>query len=162
LEFFEKDAKMLKATISFSLLFAMFMLAATDAVAKGEVYRWVDKDGVIHFDQQPGDHKEAVKIDVQKDVGGNEAPAPAAAPEPEPSLTQQRRDERAKKRQEAAEQRAANDKVCAQARQRVADLEPSPRVIVENEDGSVSRMDDEKRLELLEDARAYIATNCNS
>ncbi len=156
---------MLKATISFSVLIAIFMLAATDAGAKDEVYRWVDENGVIHFDQQPGDHKEAVEIDIQSGVGGDPASAPAApvtAPEPEPSIAQQRRDERAAKRQEAAEKQAVTDKACAEARQRVEWLEPSPRVMVTNEDGSVSRLDDDKRLELLEEAKAYIARNCNS
>lgn len=154
---------MLKATISFSILSALLLFVATDAPAKDEVYRWVDDDGVIHFDQQPGDDKETVNIDTQGGVGvGQTTPQVTPAPEPEPSYAQQRRDARAERRQEAAEQRAAAEKACAQARQRVAMLEPSPRVMVKNEDGSISRLDDEKRLEILAEARAYIEKNCDS
>lgn len=154
---------MLKATISFSILSALLLLAATDAPAKDEVYRWVDDDGVIHFDQQPGDDKETVNIDTQGGIGvGQTTPQVTPAPEPEPSYAQQRRDTRAERRQEAAEQHAAAEKACAQARQRVEMLEPSPRVMVKNEDGSISRLDDEKRLEILAEARAYIEKNCDS
>ena len=154
---------MLKATISFSMLLVVLMLAATEAPAKDEVYRWVDENGVVHFDQLPGEHKEAMQLDTQSGIDNNQAPAATEQYQrAEPSLAQQKRDERAALRQEAEELRAATDKACAEARQRVAKLEPSPRVMVEYEDGSVSRLDDEKRLELLADAKAYIAKNCNS
>jgi len=157
---------MLKATISFSILIVISMLAATQARADGEVYRWVDEDGVVHFDQQPGEHKEAVQLAPQPGgqsaAGDNPATPIYPTQPPEPSLAQQRREERAEKRQEAAELRAATEQACAQARQRVETLEPSPRVMVKNEDGSVSRLDDEKRLELLEDAKSFIARNCES
>ncbi len=154
---------MLKATISFSILFAIFVLAATDAGAKDEVYRWVDENGVVHFDQLPGENKEAVQVDSQSSVGDKQPPAPASPYQPsEPSLAQQQREERAAKRQEAAEMNAAIAKECEIAQQRVAALEPSPRVMVQNEDGSVSRLDDNKRLELLEEAKAYIIKHCNS
>ena len=155
---------MLKATITFSLLWTTLLLTAMEAQAEGEVYRWVDENGVVHFDQQPGDHKEAVEIDVQSGVGVEQVATPEAEPkaEPEPSYAQQRRDERAARRQELAEKRAVTARACEQARQRIANLEPSPRVMVENEDGSISRLDDEKRLEFLAEARDYIARNCDT
>jgi len=160
---------MLKATIYISILIATMMLAATDALAKDEIYRWVDENGVVHFDEQPGKNEDAVQVKVRKSpssgVGINQSSASTDAEqpaEPEPSYAQQRRNARAEKRQEAAEQRAEIERTCELARQRVATLEPSPRVIIENEDGSISRLDDEKRLEFLTEAKAYIAENCNS
>ena len=149
--------------ILISLLLGVTAALLMEPLAGEEVYRWVDEDGVVHFDDQPGENKEAVQVDSQSGVGGDQAPAPAYPAKPsEPSLAQQKRDERAERRQEAAEQRSAVEQGCAQARQRVEMLEPSPRVMVENEDGSISRLEDEKRLELLDEAKAFIAKNCDS
>ena len=50
---------------------------------------------------------------------------------------------------------------CEQRYQLVSQLEPSTRVIVEYEDGTVGRLDDNERLEMLNEAKAYIAEKCD-
>ncbi len=150
-----------------TVLFATLVLLATGTLANDEVYRWVDENGVVHFGDRPDGQIEAELVDIQVSKGSEPDTSPAldsADPgqpsEPEPSLAQQRRDERAAKRLEAAEQEAGLAQPCETARQRVASLEPSPKVLVQNEDGTVYRLDDEKRLEVLADAKAFIAKNC--
>jgi hypothetical protein len=164
-DLFEKDVKM--RTISLSLFAAALAIAATGGLAAGEVYRWVDEDGVVHF----GDRAEGIPgAEVVNVPSGPAAPAEAPPPatpaaqqaEDGPSYAQQRREERAEARREAAEERQQLEAVCAQARSRVAALEPSTRVMVEDADGNVVRMDDNERLELLDDAKAFIAKNCDS
>jgi len=152
-----------------TVLIATLVLLATAAPAKDEVYRWVDENGVVHFGDRPDGQAEAELVDIQVSKGSGPATSPApdsANPgqpsEPGPSLAQQRRDERAAKRLEAAEREAALAQSCKTARQRVATLEPTPRVIVRHEDGTVDRLDDEKRLELLNEAKAFIAENCGN
>ena len=49
---------------------------------------------------------------------------------------------------------------CAQRRTLVSQLEPSSRVMVKMEDGTVTRLDDNIRLETLNEAKTYIANNC--
>jgi hypothetical protein len=50
---------------------------------------------------------------------------------------------------------------CEQRKEIVSKLEPSPRVMVQMPDGTVTRMDDNLRLETLEEAKSYIAANCD-
>lgn len=150
-------------------LFVVFALAAGHGVADDEIYRWVDEDGVVHFGDKTEAHPGAEKVNINpvqdNGLGKNlphdmaEADQPA---DPEISPAQQKRDERAARKKAAAEQQQQTAATCQQARERVATLEPSPRVLVKNEDGSVNRMDDNQRLELLDEAKAYIAANCDN
>ena len=51
--------------------------------------------------------------------------------------------------------------LCDQHRRVVAQLQPMPRVIVEQEDGTVTRMDDNDRLEKLRESKTFLAENCD-
>ena len=156
------------AIIFMTVLIGALGLSATDALAKDEVYRWVDEDGVVHFDDLPGKQAGAEPVKIRKSPGvsnqASSSPAPADAnqqEEPQPSYAQQQRDERAKNRREAAEKKSAIDAGCEQRRQIVATLEPSTRVMVKLEDGTVTRLDDNERLESLAEAKDYIAEKCD-
>lgn len=155
-------------TIFMTVLLTTLVFSATDAAAEDEIYRWVDENGVVHFGDRRGGQADAEKIEVPdtRSSSSQSSAAPASTDtaqpqEPQVSYAQQRRDERAKKRQEYAEEKEIIDAACKQRRQIVAQLEPSTRVMVENEDGTVSRMDDDERLKMLDEAKAYIAENCN-
>lgn len=154
------------STVSIAIFIATFALLATDAMAKDEVYRWVDKDGVVHFGDRPAGQTNAEKIDVQTDSGKATSSVPATAnpdqqQEPQTSYAQQRRDERAEVRKATAEKDKDLAAGCAHHKQLVSQLEPSTRVMVEYEDGTVIRMDDNDRLKKLAESKAYIAENCN-
>ena len=81
--------------------------------------------------------------------------------EAQPSYAQQLRDERAENRRISADKQREIIDLCERHRQVEATLEPMPRVIVQNEDGSVERMDDNVRLEKLAVSKAFIAENCD-
>jgi len=152
------------ATILMAVFISMLVLSATDATAKNEIYRWVDENGVVHFGDRPGGQAKVEKIDIPENRVSNTRPASVAASgdtSQQPSYAQQQRDERATNRKEAAEKQKALEAGCAQRRQLVAQLEPSTRVMVRYEDGTVTRMDDNDRLEKLGEAKAYIAENCD-
>jgi hypothetical protein len=152
------------ATILTAVFISTLLLSAMDAIAEDEIYRWVDENGVVHFGNRPGGQAGAEKIDIPESHISNTRPASASAQADEiqqPSYAQQRRDERAKIHKEAAEKEQAIAAGCEQRRQLVAQLEPSTRVMVRLEDGTVTRMDDNKRLETLGEAKAYIAENCD-
>ena len=149
------------------LLIVAFAILATDAIAEDEIYRWVDENGVVHFGDRPPANAEADQVSIQTSKISNTAPAsdaaaggPYAASASEPSVAQQLRDARAEKRAEAAEKEKIVAEACAQRRTIVSQLEPSTRVIVQLEDGTVTRMDDDVRLETLNEAKAYISANC--
>lgn len=152
-------------TIFLTLLFATLTLSTTTVLAEEKIYRWVDENGVVHFGNRPEGHGNAETVELPPPP----AVEPQAAPEPtspydanpEPSYAQILREERAKSREEAAEKRKETEVMCQKHRERVAKLEPFTRVIYEQEDGTAIRMDDNDRLELLAESKAFIAENCN-
>ena len=152
----------------FALFTAIIAFPITDASAGNEVYRWVDEDGVVHFENLAPQQGDAEKITIKSNRNTNYQPGMDTVPEKtdeeidtDASFAQQRRDERAMKRQEAAEKGKLTAATCEQSRIVVAKLEPMTRVLVEQEDGTVVRMDDNDRLERLREEKAYIAEKCN-
>lgn len=156
------------AKMILALLIVTFAILATDSVAENEIYRWVDENGVVHFGDQPPANTAAGKVSVQTSKIST-APSSSAATleepsplfEPEPSAAQKIRDERAERRAEIAENKRITEETCAQRKAVVSQLEPSTRVLVRLEDGTVTRMDDDVRLETLNEAKSYIAQNCD-
>jgi hypothetical protein len=161
--------------IFFFLLFTV-TLVSSHLAADNDVYRWTDADGVVHFGDNPpqGLATEQVEIDqpppAQDDFSEsdeNEFPAPdgteparQANPEPEVSYAQQRRDEREIKRKQLMSENAEKEINCARMEQQRATLEPMTRVIVTDENGEARRLDDDERLEGLEEAKSYLTENC--
>lgn len=164
----KKDTKMRITNIFMVIFTAAFIFSAIETVAEDEIYRWVDEDGVVHFENQATAQTDAEQIYIKKKRGrntqysSNPEPADTNQPtEPQASYAQQKRDERAKKQKEAAEKEKLIAAQCDQANQIMAQLEPATRVMVEQDDGTVIRMDDNDRLKRLREAREYIAGNCN-
>jgi len=153
---------------SLALFTMIFTLSATNALAESAVYRWVDENGVVHFENQAPRQVNAEVIIIKSSPNRDEQAALGTAPEDtaektvtETSYAQKRRDERAMKRQEAIENEKLTAANCEYNHRVVAQLEPMPRVLLEQKDGTVVRMDDNDRLERLGEAKAYIAENCS-
>jgi hypothetical protein len=159
----------MRFTTFFMIIFiGTLTMWASQSAAQNEVYRWVDENGVIHFGDRAPEKNDAEKISIPQSHGISAQPSadaaavdPTDAQDPQPSVAQQRRDERAEVRREREENAKVTAGTCTKARQVVSQLEPSPRVIVKNQDGEVTRMDDDYRLESLGKAKAFIAENCN-
>jgi hypothetical protein len=165
----KKDTKMRIAAIWMVLVLGTGPYVVDNALAGGEVYRWVDENGVVHFGDQPDAAANAEVIEIKKSpTGPGQAPAAATAEagsnadDAKSSYAQTLREERAAKRKEAAAQQKTIDDNCRRSREVVSQLEPSPRVNVTHEDGSVTRMDDNERLRVLNEAKAYISENCEN
>lgn len=154
--------------ITMTVLFITLPFLATDAMAADEVYRWVDENGVVHFGDQPPQQGDAESVSIPNTSGIEAQPSQDATPanpeallDPQPTYAQQLRDQRAERRAEIEENDRIIAEACAQRRTLVSQLEPSTRVMVQLEDGTVTRMDDNERLETLEEAKTYIANNCD-
>ncbi len=155
-------------TVYMLIFFTALVLSAMETLAEDEIYRWVDENGVVHFGNRAPQQADAELVPIQQHPGGDTSSSSNAVsadtdqqPEEPVSYAQQQRDERAKKRKEAAERNKAIAESCAQARRIVAQLEPMTRVMTESEDGTVIRMDDNDRLKLLGEAKTFIAGNCD-
>lgn len=150
------------STIITGIFITIALACVTVTTVAGEVYRWVDENGVVHFGDRAPEQGDAEKVAIQPSSGVHVAPdsEPAAPYAEQKSAAQQRRDERAEVNQENQVRAEVTSEICTQARNVVAQLEPSPRVNVTHEDGTVTRMDDNDRLEKLGEAQAFIEENC--
>jgi len=136
------------------------LLAAVHAGAQdGTMYRWTDENGVVHFSDvaPPGQ-------DVQPQSLPSAAPPGSVSPETEPaeaaSAAQQRREEIARKADEAAAQQELNQAQCAGWRGELERLEPNRRVYSTNEQGETERMDDVVRTDRVAELHDLIGENC--
>lgn len=151
----------------------------------GEVYTWVDEDGVIHFSDvkpQQLDNAETLELDETYEPGNSDAytdalpssteseaetaageePEAAAAEEPEPQLTraQQIRQDMERDRQRRKEEKAATEFLCDLHRKRLEEMEPARRVYYTNEAGETVRMDDDERVALVQESNTFVDRNC--
>lgn len=156
------------ATIFLMIFIATFVMWVPQTDAQDEIYRWVDENGVVHFGDRPDSQGNAEIVEVQKDVNSNnqdtpesESSASGQQSDPAPSYAQQVRDERAKKRSQAAAVEEKTEAACERVGQYLATIEPSTRVMVTQEDGTVTRMDGEVRAQKVAESKAFLAEYCN-
>lgn len=149
----------------------LLVMGSSPGLANTEIYRWVGEDGVVHFSEQPPANIEAEKVDTRVDesqgvdfdaASSSTTEAGESGADAEPvDMAAKLREERAEARRQAAAERAETEASCKRANEVVAQLEPFPRVMTENAEGEMVRMDDNVRLEKLGEAKDYIAANCS-
>ena len=133
------------------------LLATTSAY--GDVYKWVDPDGTVHYSDQPapGTIKEEQTLGIKSGTSSSEAPgAEKAAPKSTGPKTYIDQDKEFRKRQmEADEKRAKEQKALADAKERqqncdrarssLADLQSGQRIVRMNDKGERIYLDDNQR-----------------
>lgn len=119
----------------------------------GQIYKWVDAQGVTHFGAQPPQGQEATSV-ITPSVPAGKPPTP---PRSDAIGDQQAIDKTVK--QQVAEQQAQLKVFCEQARTNLAQLQNNPR-IREEIDGEMRRLTDETRQERITEAQKQIAENC--
>ena len=118
-----------------------------------QIYKWVDAQGVTHFDAQPPQGQPSTIVQ------------PPSSPAPKPTVTpgsgvlgdQKAIDSKVKK--QVADQQAQLKAFCEQARTNLAQLQNNPRLREEVE-GETRRLDDAQRQERIVEAQKQIAQNC--
>jgi hypothetical protein len=146
--------------VRISLLLLLLILLAP-AIA-GELYKWVDENGTIHYGATPPEGVDAVLVSVDLEPGPVTDPYPKTQGEDdgELSVAEQRRQARAERVAANREEAARIEAECAAQKSILERLEPRPNVIIQNPDGTSTRMDDAERMKLINDAKAFIAKNC--
>lgn len=159
----------MKRPTALTLLVLLLCLCAQAALA-ATIYRWVDENGTVHFGERPpeGVDAELVTTASPPPMNAEDADpyAPASAENPgegeaaPPGMAEQRRQERAER---VATQREIDEqltRMCADQRALVAQLEPRPNILVQDEDGNTRRLDDVERLDTIAKAKKFIEDNC--
>ncbi|MVV46938.1 DUF4124 domain-containing protein [Pseudomonas sp. PB120] len=133
-------------------LFMVGLLISPWCIA-GQIYKWVDAQGVTHFDAQPPQGQEATTVVTPSSSTGK----PGVPPRNSAIGDQQAIDKTVKK--QVAEQQAQLKVFCEQARTNLAQLQNNPR-LREEVDGEMRRLTDEQRQERTTEAQKQIADNC--
>jgi hypothetical protein len=133
--------------------FFMVSLLISPLCMAGQIYKWVDAQGVTHFDAQPPQGQEATTVVTPSPPAGK----PATLPRGNVIGDQQAIDKTVKK--QVAEQQAQLKVFCEQARTNLAQLQNNPR-IREDVDGEMRRLTDEQRQERITEAQKQIGDNC--
>jgi molecular chaperone DnaK (HSP70) len=134
---------------------AMMSLAFSASGQAAQIYKWVDAQGVTHFDAQPPANQQAQEVDVQK---------PPVAPTPEkPQSTiegeaEQRAIDKEVKRKVGKEQAKLSED-CKVLRTNLSQLQNNPRVREQTDDG-LRRLTEEERASRIEETQRAIADYC--
>lgn len=118
-----------------------------------QIYKWVDAQGVTHFDAQPPPGQPATTV-VTPSAPSTRPTSPAGNGA---IGDQQAIDKNVRK--QVAEQQAELKAFCEQARTNLAQLQNNPR-LREEVDGEMRRLDDTQRQERIGETQKQIADNC--
>jgi len=140
------------------LVLACGLAALTaSAVADDAIYKWVDADGVTHYSPRPPSD---VEYEQLTPAGGRirapertTAATPEAMPESMPEMPPVERGQTGPDPEVVAER-------CEQARQNLAELTQSTRIILREEDGTEQLLDEEGRQRTIEETEAFIEEWC--
>ncbi|GFM83239.1 glycosyl transferase [Pseudomonas cichorii] len=134
------------------ILAAALSMAISTTSQAAQIYKWVDAQGVTHFDAQPPAGQQVEEINVQKPPPTTAAPT-ASQVDPQ----QQEIDARVKKQVRAQEARMADN--CEVLRNNLAQLQNNPRVREQTEGGTKRLTDDQRKARVAETERT-IAEYC--
>ena len=119
----------------------------------GQIYKWVDTQGVTHFGAQPPQGREASTVVTPA------SPASKSVTPPRSSAIGDQQAIDKKVKHQVAEQQAQLKVFCEQARTNLAQLQNNPRLREEVE-GEMRRLTDQQRQERIGEAQKQIANNC--
>ncbi len=140
-----------------------FCLSCALGVAgAGDVYRWLDEQGRVHFGDRPPEGQTVTKLRLHP------GPESQGAPEADRSQARERLlryyDERRAEQREAAararQEQEAREVRCAEARRRLGQYEAAGRIFVTGEDGQRHFLSGEERDQLIARLRAEISRWC--
>ena len=132
---------------------ASLLIGLSPLCMAGQVYKWIDGQGVTHFDAQPPQGQEATTVVKPALPAGK----PTVPPGSSVIGDQQAIDTTVKK--QVAEQQAQLKTFCDQARTNLAQLQNNPR-LREEVDGELRRLTDQQRQERITEAQKQIKDNC--
>lgn len=140
-----------------TILAGSLLLALSSSAMAGQVYKWVDAQGVTHFGAQPPQGQTAQTLNTATPPPNPVETAPAGA-----ALTgeseQRAIDQKVKK--QVAEQQAERQRYCTTLRTNLAQLQNNPRVRVE-EEGEMRRLNEEERQARISETQKKIGDTCD-
>ena len=139
------------------ILACSVLLALSTTANAGQIYKWVDAQGNVHFGSQPPEGQAAAEVNPNISQPKLTEEAPVQSTDDSAESEQKAIDEKVKK--EVAVQEAERKKYCETVRTNLSQLENNPRVRVED-DGELRRLTEEERQAKIAENKKLIAENC--
>ena len=139
-------------------------LVGTGVCAAGEIYKWTDENGNVHYEDRPtGDDVERVAVvssnttnsSVQAGIDRRRAYESARAD------AREAKDEEKRKAEEVAKIAAEREQKCADSRARMERYLQARRLYKEDENGERQYLDDEQVMEARSQAQEDIQAYCS-
>ena len=139
------------------ILACSVLLALSTGATAGQIYKWVDGQGNVHFGSQPPEGQDAAA--VNPNISQPKVTAPAA-----PTLKTEAKDEEQEKldqqaRSQASEREEEMKVYCERIRKDLAQMKASPRVRIDD-GGELRRLTEEERQDRIAKSEASIKENC--
>lgn len=129
--------------------------------AAAQVYKWTDDDGRVHYSDTPPSDTDATLLPIESAETDLEATLrEQVARERELELREQTEADEAEDAAAEAAHRAAVERACAQARERVATIESARRISRVGADGIRRTYNEEERAAALAEARQQVREWC--
>lgn len=131
---------------------------ALSGPAQAATYKWVDKDGTVHYSQQPpaGSNYEKLNIKTPPPNYNPSASQPAASTQSKGGSEDTRSDDLIKK--EMAKGKELREKNCEQAKKSLELYTAYRRVL--DKDGNVIVLDDNERAKRIEESKQAVKDFC--
>jgi len=139
----------------FMLLFCLLPLTVA-----GEIYKWVDEDGTVHYDQSPPPDQQAETVKPPPSVDTEGAQKSLQKQREKLQEIDEQRTERKKTAAEAEQEAAAMKERCEAAKRVLEQLRTQNRLQVTNEQGERSYLTPEQMAERKKKAQEMVEKNC--
>ena len=124
-------------------LIAIAFAIAFVPMAWGQLYKWVDKEGKVHYSDTPPSEQESKQINVPTG-GGTGAPPPAAKQDKDAEKGRLDAKDAATKAEDDAKRAAYNQERCARARSYLKTLSDGGRIVKYDSKGERMILNDEQ------------------
>lgn len=143
----------MRSTVAASFL----LLALCPLAMAGQIYKWVDSQGVTHFDAQPPNGVQATAVEGVKPVTPPEPISNEAVMKASGEAEQRRIDRKVKS--QVADETSRRNEFCTGVRTNLAQLKNNPRVL-QQVNGEVRRLTEQERQAKIEEVRKVIDEQC--
>lgn len=140
------------------MLFLVFVMGFGAASVQAATYKWVDKDGNVHYSQRPPPDTNYERLNI-KTPPPSATPASPAAPGTQAPAAAGQNNGSDTVAQEMAKNQEIRAKNCEAAKKNLELYTVFKRV--RKEDGTVVRLDDEERAKKIEESQAAIKEFCD-
>jgi hypothetical protein len=140
-----------------TLLLASLLLGCASAACAGQIYKWVDAQGITHFTAQPPQAGQASLVPPAKQPPSPPSVAAPATPAQDAESTQADIDARVRKEVAAKEKERAD--YCVSVRTNLAQLRNNPRLRMDV-NGEMRRVSEDERQAKIAEAEKAIDEYC--